>query len=57
MAMFSSTSPSEACKHQIKPETPEFDTYRPHFGWVNADTLKRLSNAPHNGEPQLPPSP
>ena len=29
MAMFSSTSPCQACKHQIKTETPEFDKYRP----------------------------
>ena len=40
MAMFSSTSPTQACKHQIKSEAPEFDKYRRYFGWVNADTIK-----------------
>ena len=40
MAMPSSTSPTQACKHQIKSETPDFDKYRPYFGWVNADTIK-----------------
>ena len=40
MAMPSSISPTQACKHQIKSETPEFDKYRPYFGLVNADTIK-----------------
>ena len=40
MAMLSSTSPSQACKHQIKSETPDFDKCWPYFGWVNADTIK-----------------
>ena len=40
MAMLSSTSPTQACKHQIKSETPDFDKYGPYFGWVNADTIK-----------------
>ena len=40
IAMFSSTSPTQACKHQIKSETPDFDNYRPYFGWVNADIIK-----------------
>ena len=40
MTMPSSTSPTQACKHQIRSETPDFDKYRPYFGWVNADTIK-----------------
>ena len=39
-AMLSSTSPTQACKHQIKSTTPDFDKYRPYFGWVNTDTIK-----------------
>ena len=42
MAMPSSRSPTQACKHQIKPETPDFDKYRPYFGWANADTIKEM---------------
>ena len=37
MAISSST---QACKHQIKSEIPEFDQYRPYFGWVNVLTIK-----------------
>ena len=40
MAMSSLTSPTQACKHQIKSETPDFDQYRPYFCWVNADTIE-----------------
>ena len=35
MAMASSTSPTQACKHQIKSETSDFDKYSPYFGSVN----------------------
>ena len=31
-AMPSSPSPTQACKHQIKSETPDFVKYRPYFG-------------------------
>ena len=54
MAISSST---QACKHQIKSELPEFDKYRPYIGLVNADTIKETLSTLHNGEPQLPPSP
>ena len=37
MAISSST---QACKHQIRSEIPDFDKYRPFCGWVNADTIK-----------------
>ena len=37
MAISSST---QACKHQIKSEIPDFDKYRPYFGWVNVNTIK-----------------
>ena len=40
MAISSSKSPIQTCKHQIKSETPLFAKYRPCFGWVNADTIR-----------------
>ena len=40
MAISSSKSPIQAYKHKIKPEVPDFDKYRPYFGWVNADTIR-----------------
>ena len=40
MAIPSSKSPIQACKHKLKAETPDFDKYRPYFGWVNADTIR-----------------
>ena len=40
MAISSSKSPIQACKHKLKPETPDFDRYRPYFGLVNADTIR-----------------
>ena len=39
-AISPSKSPLQARKHQIKSETPDFDKYRPYFGWVNADTIR-----------------
>ena len=33
-------SSTQAGKHQIKSEIPDFDKYKPYFGWVNADTIK-----------------
>ena len=35
-----SKSPIQTCKHKLKQETPDFDKYRPYFGWVNADTIR-----------------
>ena len=29
-----------ANKHDVKPETPDYDKYRPYFGWVNTDTIR-----------------
>ena len=40
LAISSSKSSIQTCKHQIKSETPEFAKYRPYFGWVNADTIR-----------------
>ena len=40
MVIPSSKSPIQACKHKLKPETPDFDKYRPYFGWVNTDTIR-----------------
>ena len=40
MAISPSQTPFQANKHQIKSATPDFDTYRPYFGWVNADTIR-----------------
>ena len=39
MAISPSKSLFQTSKHQIKSETPDFDKYRPYFGWVNADTI------------------
>ena len=40
MAISSSKSPIQACKRKLKPEIPDFDKYRPYFGWVKADTIR-----------------
>ena len=40
MAISSSKSPIQTCKHKLKPETPDFDKYRPYFCWVNTDTIR-----------------
>ena len=40
MAISSSKSPIQTCKHQIKSETPDSAKYRPYFGWVNVDTIR-----------------
>ena len=40
MVISSSQSPIQACQHKLKAETPDFDKYRPYFGWVNADTIR-----------------
>ena len=40
MVISSTKSPIQACKHKLKPETPDFDKYRPYFGWVNTDTIR-----------------
>ena len=40
MVISSSKSPIQACQHKLKTETPDFDKYRPYFGWVNADTIR-----------------
>ena len=39
IAISPSKSPLQTSKHQIKSDTPDFDKYRPYFGWVNADTI------------------
>ena len=57
MAIPSSTSPTLACKHQIKSGTPEFETYRPYLGWVNADTIDETFKQTTQWGAQLPPSP
>ena len=33
-------SPTQANKHCVKSETPDYDKYRPYFGWVNTDTIR-----------------
>ena len=30
----------QANKNDVKPETPDYDKYRPSFGWVNTDTIR-----------------
>ena len=42
MAMSSSKSSIQACKHKTKSETHDFDKYRSYFGWVSADTIRDI---------------
>ena len=28
-------------KHDVSPETPEYEKIRPYFGWVNVDTVQK----------------
>ena len=30
----------QANQHHVKSETPDYDKYRPYFGWVNTDTIR-----------------
>ena len=39
MATSALMSITHAHKHDIKSETPDYDKYRPYFGWVNTDTI------------------
>ena len=39
MATSSPMSITQAHKHDVKSETPDYDKYRPCFGWVNTDTV------------------
>ena len=41
-AISPSKTPFQANKEQVKSETPDFDTYRPYYGWVNADTIRDI---------------
>ena len=37
----SSTLPiAQAHKHDVKSEIPDYDKYRPYFGWANTDTIR-----------------
>ena len=40
MATSSPISITQAHKHDVKSETPDYDKYRPYFGWVNTDTIR-----------------
>ena len=40
MASSSPKSITQAHKHDVKSETPDYDKYRPYFGWVNTDTIR-----------------
>ena len=40
MALSSPKSAIQANNHDVKPKTPDYDKYRPYFGWVNTDTIK-----------------
>ena len=31
---------TQAHKHDVKSETPDYDKYRHYFGWVNTDTIR-----------------
>ena len=54
MALPSPMSITQANKHHVKSETPDYDRYRPYFGWVNTGTPSRTLP---NGEFLLTPSP
>ena len=40
MTLPSPMSTTQANKHHVVSETPDYDKYRPHFGWVNTDTTR-----------------
>ena len=40
MGTSSPMSITQAHKHDVKSETPDYDKYRPYFGWVNTDTIR-----------------
>ena len=40
MALSSLKSTIQANMHDVKPDTPDYDKYRPYFGWVNTDTIR-----------------
>ena len=40
MTTSSSLPITQAHKHEVKSETPDYDKYRPYFGWVNTDTIR-----------------
>ena len=40
MALSSPKSIIQDNKHHLKSETPDYDKYRPYFGWVNTDTIR-----------------
>ena len=40
MSLSSPKSIIQANKHHVKSETPDYDKYRPYFGWVNTDTIR-----------------
>ena len=40
MALSSPKSTIQANKHDVQPETPDYDKNRPYFGWVNIDTIR-----------------
>ena len=40
MTLSSPTSITQANKHHVKSETPDYDKYRPYVGWMNTDTIR-----------------
>ena len=57
MAISSSKSPIQACKHKLKPEIPDFDNID-HISVRSLLTLSETpSSTPHNREHQLAPFP
>ena len=43
MTLPSPMSITQANKHTVKSESPDYDKYRPYFGWVNIDTIRDTS--------------
>ena len=42
MALPSPMPITQANQHNVKSETPDYDKYRPYFGWVNTDTIRDI---------------
>ena len=41
-------------QHDVSPGTPDYEKFRPYFGWVNVDTVQKPWNSLPNGESPYP---
>ena len=44
MVLSPTKSTLHANRHHVKSETPDYEKYRPYFGWVNTDTIRDTFN-------------